>query len=201
MQYLAFSIGGQAITAPHGIPDPGTNGAQALIQWGITALIAVAVILALAFLLWNGLRWVTSEGDKAKVQSARQGITYAIIGLLVAFLAIFIINLIGGVFGVDLTGHPFPKEPAKCPDGSNTYYCGETQDTQCPLCSSDNSCVANVYSIASCSNGGGCKNDSDCTGRPTSCPAGYTGVLACRNGSCVTTQCQQIGSPGGPQRQ
>ena len=198
MHYLALNVGGYSVNAPAGVPQLGDNGAQTLLSLGIAILITTAIILALVFLLWNGLRWIMSEGDKQKVQNARQGITYAIIGLLVAFFAIFIINLIGSVFGVDLTGNPFPQQQAKCPDGSGNFYCGKTPNTQCPLCSPDASCQQNQYSIASCSGGGTCTTDADCSGNPASCPVNETGQLKCStNHTCITTNCHPIGQSAG----
>lgn len=198
MRLLALEIGSYNINPPSGVPQFGNNGAGSLISFGITVLIVLAIILALIYLLWNALRWITSEGDKQKIQGARQGITYAIIGLLVAFFAIFIINVIGAVFGIDLTGHPIPQEQAKCPDGSGNFYCGKTANTQCPLCSPDASCQQNVKSIASCSGTSHtCSTDADCYGNPISCPAGETGQLACQNSACITLNCHPIGQSGG----
>ena len=60
----------------------------------IQFLFVVAVILALGFLIYGGIRWITSGGDKAGVETARNTIIAAIIGLIVVFLAYVIINLV-----------------------------------------------------------------------------------------------------------
>lgn len=68
----------------------------------VTVLLIVAVIIALFFLIWGGIRWITSGGDKGKVDEARKHIVAAIIGLIVAFLAYFILQLVLGFFGLKL---------------------------------------------------------------------------------------------------
>ncbi len=66
----------------------------------LTFLLIAAVIVALFFLIWGGIRWITSGGDKTKVDSARGHIVAAIVGLLIAFVAYFIVQIILNVFGL-----------------------------------------------------------------------------------------------------
>lgn len=58
----------------------------------------IAVIAALLYLLWGGLKWLTSGGDKTSVQAAREHITAAIIGLVIIFLSYLILSLIAKFF-------------------------------------------------------------------------------------------------------
>lgn len=64
----------------------------------ITAIFVIAIIVALAFLIWGGLKWILSGGDKGKVDAARQTIIAAVIGLVVIFLSYFILNFVVGLF-------------------------------------------------------------------------------------------------------
>lgn len=57
-------------------------------------IFVIAVILALGFLVYGGIRWLTSGGDKDAVATARGTIIAAIIGLIIIFLAYFILNFI-----------------------------------------------------------------------------------------------------------
>lgn len=57
-------------------------------------IFVLAAVLAVAFLIWGGIKWITANGDKTKVQSARDTIIGAIIGLVVAFAAYFIVNVV-----------------------------------------------------------------------------------------------------------
>ncbi len=68
----------------------------------ITIAFIIAVLVALMFLIWGGIKWITSGGDKGGVEAARSQIIAAIIGLIIVFLAFFILNLVLGLFGLDL---------------------------------------------------------------------------------------------------
>lgn len=85
-------------------------------QWGdlgnltvagiVSGLIKLAlVVVALVFftmLIWGGIRWITSRGDKTEVENARNQITHALIGLAIVFVAWAIIKLINTLFGIDI---------------------------------------------------------------------------------------------------
>lgn len=64
----------------------------------VTIMLVFAVIVCLIFLILGGIRWIMSGGDKGKVDSARGTITSAIVGLVIAFLAFFILNVITLLF-------------------------------------------------------------------------------------------------------
>lgn len=66
----------------------------------IQLIFAIAVIVALFYLIWGGFKWLTSGGDKQAVTSAREHIVAAIIGLVIIFLSYFILNILLGFFGV-----------------------------------------------------------------------------------------------------
>lgn len=85
-----------------------SNNLGGLISVGVGFLLAIAVIIALFFLVFGGIRWMTSGGDKAKVESARNHIIAALIGLVIAFLAFFILSLVLSVFGVNLKNISLP---------------------------------------------------------------------------------------------
>ncbi len=68
----------------------------------VNILMIIAVILSLFFLIWGGIRWIMSGGDKAKVDQARATLTAAVIGLVVTLLAYFILNIVLGLFRINL---------------------------------------------------------------------------------------------------
>jgi len=103
MKYLALMLpGGQTITAPGGIPQGGLSVTSKVIGNAITIMIIVTVVLTLIFLVVGGIQWAQSGGDKQKVAGARARITYSIIGLIIALVSFFIVNVIGGIFNVKL---------------------------------------------------------------------------------------------------
>ena len=75
----------------------------------VTILLIAAALIALFFLIFGGIRWITSGGDKSKVESARNTIIAAIIGLIIALLAFFIITIVLGFFGLSLANLQLPK--------------------------------------------------------------------------------------------
>lgn len=75
----------------------------------ITILLVIAVILSLIFLIIGAIRWITSGGDKGKLDEARKGIIASVVGLVIAFLAFFILNLLTFIFtGKGLTTLSLP---------------------------------------------------------------------------------------------
>lgn len=64
----------------------------------ITFGFVIVGIAALAFLVWGGIKWLTSEGDKNAVEGARNHIIAAIIGLVIIFLSYLLVNVLLAFF-------------------------------------------------------------------------------------------------------
>ena len=62
------------------------------------ALMAAGIV-AVIFIIYAGFRYVTSEGDQKRIDSARKTLTWAIIGLIIILMAFFIVNFIGTITG------------------------------------------------------------------------------------------------------
>lgn len=75
----------------------------------VVAILVIAAVIALFFLIWGGIKWIMSGGDKAKVETARNTIIAAIIGLIVTFLAFFILSLVLSLFGLSLLNLELPS--------------------------------------------------------------------------------------------
>ena len=69
-----------------------------------SAIILLAGIGTFLFIIFGGIQYLTSGGDKAAAQSARERITYAILGLAIVAAAIAINQVLGAVFGVNIFG-------------------------------------------------------------------------------------------------
>lgn len=113
MKELVLTLPGikEPITNPGNIPSVGLSS---IVQLVINFLFVGAVILTLFFLVLGGIGIITSGGDKQKVAQARSRLTYAIVGLVVIFLSFFIINLIGGLFGLNLLNIPIAPYGPDC---------------------------------------------------------------------------------------
>src|SRR3989344_4921038 len=94
-----------------GIPIRDLGGAGGL----LTILIQTATIIAgigfFLYILFGGLRWMTSGGDKVATQAARETITSALIGLLIVLSVYAIIRVLEAAFGLTILsgGIKFPS--------------------------------------------------------------------------------------------
>jgi hypothetical protein len=92
------------IGAPEGVPTGGLAEGSGILQNVIGAAIGIAVVVALILLIYSGIQWTMSGGDKEKLTAARNRIIYTIIGLVVVFLSFMIIGAIGAIFQIELLG-------------------------------------------------------------------------------------------------
>ena len=104
MKYLALTLpGGQTVT-PKGIPSGGLDAVRKAVQGALSLFLIIIAIASLIYLIWGGMQWTASGGDKSKVGAARAKITYAIVGLVVAMLSFAILAIMGMFFGVSNNG-------------------------------------------------------------------------------------------------
>lgn len=68
-----------------------------------SAIILVAGIAAFIYMVYGGVQWVTSGGEKDKLNDARAKITQAIVGLAVVASAWAIFKLVDYFFGIGIT--------------------------------------------------------------------------------------------------
>jgi|SRR6185369_2107598 len=99
---LALNFGGEVINTPPGIPQGGLADLQEIFSNAILIFIIVGTFLLVIYIVWAGIQWITSGGDKAKLTAARGRLTWAIVGLVVIFSSFFIMNAIGYFFKVNL---------------------------------------------------------------------------------------------------
>jgi len=84
------------------LEDPGTSAFTNFLSTTVGLLTVVAIIWFLFNIFMGAIAWISSEGDKAKLQSAQKRITHAIVGLIVVISAIFLIKVIGTIFGINI---------------------------------------------------------------------------------------------------
>lgn len=68
----------------------------------------IGAILCLLYLLMGGVKWITSEGDKAGVESARNTITHAVIGLIAMAIIIAVLSFVGSFLQINLLNLTIP---------------------------------------------------------------------------------------------
>lgn len=86
-----------------------TVTAGSFVSSAIQIILIVAAIVAVVFLIFGGIKWITSGGDKAQVESARNTVTAALIGLLIVFATWALIQLMNFFFGIDVLNFTLPK--------------------------------------------------------------------------------------------
>lgn len=100
MQYLSLTYNGKELEVPGGVPTLDKNPLSHYVSFAITFFLIFLIATSLIYLLWGGFKWMQSEGDPKNVESARKMITFAIIGLVLGFLSLIIVNTITGIFGI-----------------------------------------------------------------------------------------------------
>lgn len=76
----------------------------ALLSAAVGALLIIAALLAFFFLILGGIQWITSGGDKAGMEAARNKITHAIVGLVIVGAAWAIMMLVQNFLGITIIG-------------------------------------------------------------------------------------------------
>jgi hypothetical protein len=103
IEKLAYQTpGGYNLRPVSGMPSEGYSTLQTILTWSITMLMIVATLVFIVLLVWGGIQWITSGGEKAGIESARKRIVFAIAGLVVIFLSFAIIRLVGQFFDLKL---------------------------------------------------------------------------------------------------
>jgi len=68
----------------------------------IEIIVFVASIAAVFYLVYGGIQFATSQGSPDKTVKAKQTLTYAIAGLVIAMISRAVVQFIGGEFGATL---------------------------------------------------------------------------------------------------
>lgn len=93
-------------------PDMGGTATGKIISGVIGGMFIVAFLIALLYIVTGAFHWITSGGDKASLESARNKITHAIVGLIIVGAAWSIMVLVAQFFGLDFTSLPIPSIPS-----------------------------------------------------------------------------------------
>lgn len=91
-------------------PDVSQGGTAVglLISNLIGMMLLFAFLTAFIYLLTGAFHWITSGGDKANLEHARDKIMQALVGLIVVAAAWATFTLVGQFLGVDITHFQIP---------------------------------------------------------------------------------------------
>jgi hypothetical protein len=77
--------------------DPGRGFATdfgTLLNAVLSFVMVIAALLVFFYLIWGGIEWITSGGDKGQTEKARNKITAAVIGLIILAASYAILTLV-----------------------------------------------------------------------------------------------------------
>lgn len=100
-----------ALPVPSGAVNPNIDATN-VPQLIVNLLFLVASFLAVAYLMYGGIKWITSRGDKVGVEAARKHIVAAIIGIIIVAGSFFIMQTIFTILGAQnplSSGFTLPK--------------------------------------------------------------------------------------------
>lgn len=102
-ELIALTIPGyeDPIDAPDGIPTGSGYSIGNMASWALGAMMALGIILALFFLIYGGVKWIISGGDKEKLAGARKTIIFSVLGLIIMSLALVVVNIIVSALGLE----------------------------------------------------------------------------------------------------
>jgi len=101
----------QEIPLANGLAQKVDAGFGAYLGSLLGGIMLLATILTLLYLVWGGIEWITSGGDKGKTEKARDRMTQAVIGLVVLGASVAILVLVQSFLGssfLKFTGGSLP---------------------------------------------------------------------------------------------
>ena len=83
-----------------------------LLASGLQIALLVAGLLVLVMVIWGGVQYVTSGGDKELAQAAQKRITAALVGLVIVVASYAIALILEKILGIKIvSGINFPAAP------------------------------------------------------------------------------------------
>ncbi len=86
---------------PRNLPEGFFTDPESMITDAVNIVFIIAILLAFFYLIWAGFDWITSGGDKGKIDGARQKIINVVVGLIVVAASYAILTLALQFLGYD----------------------------------------------------------------------------------------------------
>lgn len=94
----------QEVKDAAGCRGKNANALPSIIQGILSAIIGVAGLVSVVYIIVGGVQYMTSSGDASKTEKAKKTVLYACIGLIICALAFVIVNfVIGNILGQQTT--------------------------------------------------------------------------------------------------
>lgn len=101
-------------------PTAFSNFISVVLGWFFVA----GILIFILFFLINAFKYITSQGEKAALESARMGLLHAAVGLVILFGLFALLRVIETTFGVCTINIPIPIIGE-----TNTQVCGPVGNT------------------------------------------------------------------------
>ena len=92
-----------------GIDIPTIKCLEAVFTNILSIVVSLAVLALFVMLLVGGFKYLTSAGDQKATTSAKQTLTYAVVGITLLVLAFLIFRIIEYFTGVNITRFEIPN--------------------------------------------------------------------------------------------
>jgi|GEM_PF-4635647 len=81
----------------------------------INGLLYLAGAIAIIYIMWSGFQFITSAGNPEQAQKGRNGVLYAVIGLVIIALSFAIVRAVGDLVSTTPTTAPNTTGPGSGP--------------------------------------------------------------------------------------
>jgi len=85
------------VAAPPGIVNP-NDLTDTNVQNIFNVVLALAGAVAVAFVVFGGIKYMLSQGEPNEIKQARDTILYSVIGLVIVVMAFMLVNYVLGQF-------------------------------------------------------------------------------------------------------
>ena len=99
---IAFASGPDFINQAYDLED--------IVRVGIALVVLVSGFMAVLFIIWGGVMLILSGGKDEKVKPAVNSIRFAVIGVIVIILSLFLVPKLGDMLGMNVSKYVDPKQ-------------------------------------------------------------------------------------------
>jgi hypothetical protein len=115
LSQLNAGVAGAAIEVDTNNLKGYANNMGDVINGVLSFVMVIAALLVLFYLIWGGIEWITSGGDKGKTESARNKITAAVIGIIILAASFAILQLVLTFLGLGTLNEALKVTPISAP--------------------------------------------------------------------------------------
>jgi hypothetical protein len=97
-----------------------------VVRISIALVVLVSGFMAVLFIIWGGVMLILSGGKDEKVKPAVNSIRFAVLGIIVIIIALFVTPKIGDMLGLNVSQYVDPKEIFSTIQGLSSRFFGTT---------------------------------------------------------------------------